>query len=230
MRLVKPSADLLSITEMPSQLIEVCGRLCYKSEDRITHDTSEKFIAMLKKRGHVSVLEHAVATFHIVTDRGITHEIVRHRLASYSQESTRYCNYSKEKFGKEIAVVQPSWFHDPERVTQRDTWVSAMQTAEHRYFDLISDGAPPEVARSVLPTCLKTEIAMTANLREWEHFLNLRLKGATGKPHPDIRIIGYYIWRQLMEYCPPLFGQFEESAYEVEVALGKIEMVEGDDE
>lgn len=221
MRLVKPSADLLSITEMPSQLIEICGRLCYKSADRITHESSEKFIAMLKKRGHVSVLEHAVATFHIVTDRGITHEIVRHRLASYSQESTRYCNYSKKKFGQEISVVQPSWFVDPDKAAARDVWVSAMQAAEHRYFDLISEGAPPEVARSVLPTCLKTEIAMTCNLREWEHFLNLRLKGVTGKPHPDIRIVSYFIWEALMEYCAPLFGQFEESAIEVkDAAIG----------
>lgn len=215
MRLVKPSARLLKITDLPAELIELCGRLCYKSEDHITPDTAEKFIAMLQKRGHVSVLEHAVATFHIVTDRGITHEIVRHRLASYSQESTRFCNYSKEKFGREIALVQPSWFAEPERIESRDVWVSACETAEQRYFDLIDSGAPPEVARSVLPTCLKTEIAMTCNLREWVHFLNLRLKGVTGKPHPDMRIIAYYIWSGLMLHCPPLFGQFEEAASEV---------------
>jgi thymidylate synthase (FAD) len=167
-------------------------------------------------------LEHASATFHIVTDRGITHEIVRHRLASYSQESTRYCNYGKEKFGTQISVVVPG-MTEPLTPEQYDIWYRTIMATEKGYMELIDTGLKPEFARSVLPTCLKTEIAMTCNLREWEHFLKLRLKGVTGKPHPDIRVIGYYIWQELMQYCPPLFGQFEESAQEVAAAIADTE-------
>jgi len=219
MRIVESSVELLSITPNAAQLIERCGRICYKSEDReITDETAAGFIVMLKKRGHVSVLEHPAASFHIVCDRGITHEIVRHRLASYSQESTRFCNYSKKKFGREIAVVRPRQIV-PDSDADRE-WRHACADAEARYFALLDAGEKPQNARSVLPTCLKTEIAMTANFREWTHFLALRLKGVTGAPHPDMRFVAYHIWRHLVEHCPAIFDEFAEAAREFEADAG----------
>ena len=200
MKIVEPSAKLLWCTTDPEKVIEEAGRTCYKSEDKITEDSSQKFIEMILARGHESVLEHASASFRIVTDRGITHEIVRHRLASYSQESTRYCNYGSDKFGKEITVVKPSGFGDRYRF---DIWQNAMLQAEKHYFSLIAENCSPQLARSVLPTCLKTEIVMTCNFREWKHFLKLRLASAA---HPDIRFIAEMIVRDLYDIAPSIFN------------------------
>jgi thymidylate synthase (FAD) len=157
-------------------------------------------VAGLIKSGHHSVLEHHNLTVRIITDRGVTHEIVRHRLASYSQESTRYCNYSQEKFGKEITVILPVWFYEiPEhyheeqiahvstdnvRVDQFFSWRDAMLHAQSDYFRLLKLGQTAQEARSVLPNSLKTEIVMTANLREWRHFFTLRASAAA---HPQMR-------------------------------------------
>ena len=210
MRIVDSSVTLQSITPNSAQLIEEAGRTCYKSEDKITDDSAEKFVEMICKRGHVSVIEHAGASFRIVCDRGISHEIVRHRIASYSQESTRYCNYSKKKFDNEISVIRPSQIvPDTEEF---EIWRAACRDAELWYFKLIERGVQPQNARSVLPTCLKTEIVMTANLREWTWFMEKRLPSAA---HPDIRPIAYEIWKVLMEHCPPVFRRFEDSAAQV---------------
>lgn len=209
MRIIKPSVGLLAITDASAQLIEAAGRTCYKSEDRITDDSADKFVAMIRERGHESVIEHASATFRIVTDRGITHEIVRHRLVSYSQESTRYCNYGKEKFGEEISVVEPSGLSP----SQRTDWELGCMGAERAYFNLLSDGAKPQQARSVLPTCLKTELVMTCNFREWCHFLTLRM---AAKAHPDIRPIARAIWAVLVGHCGPVFGRFADLAAAVD--------------
>lgn len=202
MKIVEPSVELLRMTPLPAQLIEEAGRTCYKSEDKITDGSAVDFIDMINKRGHYSVLEHGVATFRIVTDRGITHEIVRHRLASYSQESSRYCNYSKKKFGKEITVIAPSGMHEDNPDGSWELWMAAMSKAEEFYFYLIDCGHPPQVARSVLPTCLKTEIVMTANFREWLHFLKLRTAPAA---HPDMQIVAKMIGNGLHSACPAVF-------------------------
>lgn len=215
MRIVKPSVSLLARSDFPAELIELAGRTCYKSEDKITPDSANRFVEMINKRGHESVVEHAVATFRIVTDRGITHEIVRHRLASYSQESTRYCNYGKEKFGEEITVVRPSGLNDEQEVA----WRLACEAAERSYFAMLEAGAKPQQARAVLPTCLKTEIVMTANFREWAHFINLRL--APGA-HPDIRPIAYAIWKVLVLCCPPVFKRFVEMADDFQQSGGRL--------
>lgn len=213
MKIVEPSVELLAISAGPAQLIELAGRTCYRSEDKITDDSAAAFVAMIAKRGHESVIEHASATFRIVTDRGITHEIVRHRLASYSQESTRYCNYGKDKHGNEISVVLPSGLtHD-----QQQAWRQACEGAEHSYFALLGLGAKPQQARSVLPTCLKTEIVMTANFREWCHFLTLRMAAAA---HPDIRPIALAVWYALVEHCEPVFGRFADLAASVPTTEG----------
>lgn len=130
-------------------------------------------------------LFHEYHTLKFITDRGVSHEIVRHRPASYAQESTRYCNYSKDKFGKEISVLRPCFFK--EGSVQMDVWESAMMSAEKNYFALLDVGATPQEARTALPTNTKTEIVMTACNWEWRHFLNLRSLGTTGAPHPQMK-------------------------------------------
>jgi len=198
MKIVEPSVKLLWITENPEQAIELAGRTCYKSEDKITKDSAGKFVAMLTKAGHHAMLEHAYASFHITTDRGITHEIVRHRIASYAQESTRYCNYSKDKFGNECSFIQPPKLDN----IQIMTWIASCETAESMYFEMIRNGCAPQIARSVLPNCLKTEIVMTANLREFMHFIKLRGSLAA---HPQIRPIAKAMWNILMMYAPNMY-------------------------
>lgn len=199
MIIVSPSVKLLWITKDPEQQIEAAGRTCYKSEDKITPESAGKFVDTLRKSGHHAMLEHAVASFRIITDRGITHEIVRHRLVSYAQESTRYCNYSKDKFGNECSFIQPPGLD----YTQTIHWKVACEDAEERYFQLLDDGCTPQIARSVLPNCLKTEIVMMANLREWRHFIKLRGSAAA---HPQIRPIAYGIWNVLKDYAPNVFS------------------------
>jgi thymidylate synthase (FAD) len=154
---------------------------------------------MILKRGHFSVIEHESASVRFICDRGITHEIVRHRLASYSQESTRYCNYSKEKFGNEITVIDPRPHYREEEFKQ---WCLAMKDAEHHYFRLIAGETSAQLARDVLPTSLKTEIVMTANLREWRHFFDLRTSPAA---HPQLRELTMPLLAEFRERIPVLF-------------------------
>ncbi len=201
MRIVNPSAELLSITPNAEQLIERCGRTCYKSEDLITTDSAEKFIQMIVKRGHHSVLEHATATILFVCDRGVSHELVRHRLVSYSQESTRYCNYGKGKFGHEIAVLQPPGLEGD----MLQCWKRTCDMIESEYLHMINGGVSAQIARSILPNCLKTEVATTANLREWRHILKLRTSTAA---HPQIREIMGDASEILTEQCPNVFRDF----------------------
>lgn len=178
MKIVEQSADLMFITPNACELIEAAGRTCYKSEGKSTPGSAAPFCASLIKRGHLSVLEHGTATFRFVCDRGVTHELVRHRLASYSQESTRYCNYGS--MSGEISVIEPPGLSD----VQKHTWQVAMRFAESNYLAMLSAGSSPQIARSVLPTCLKTEIVVTANFREWLKIIELR---TSPKAHPQIR-------------------------------------------
>jgi len=198
MIVIGPSVSLLWITPDPELQIEAAGRTCYKSEDKITQGSARLFTEKMRKSGHHAMIEHAVASFRIITDRGITHEIVRHRLASYAQESTRYCNYGLDKFGNQCSFVEP-----PELTSsQRSAWEAACLYAEERYFELLKQGCTTQIARSVLPNCLKTEIVMMANFREWRHFISIR---GTKAAHPQIRPIAYSIWKILMEYAPSVF-------------------------
>ena len=182
-------------TDAVYKFIELCGRTCYKSSpnDKIT---SEKFIRNLIKLGHESVLEHYSVSFIITCDRGVSHELVRHRLASYSQESTRYCNYG----GKDIEFIKPKDIEDGS--VEYEIWKLQCERCELAYNNLIKAGAKPETARSVLPNSLKTEIVMTANLREWRHFLKLRSEGITGKPHPDMKEIADMILKIFQQTLP----------------------------
>jgi len=175
--------------------IEKAGRTCYKSEDKITPDSARKFVAMILKSGHESVIEHEKVTVRVICDRGVTHEIVRHRLASYSQESTRYCNYQS----RGIRVIEPLFFVNTE---QYAIWLDAMQHCENAYNALIELGATPQEARTVLPNSLKTEIVITYNLREWRHFFRLR---TSKKAHPQMREITIPLLREFQRLMPVIF-------------------------
>lgn len=175
--------------------IERAGRTAYKSEARITDDSAERFVRTLLDRGHESPLEHQSITVRIVCDRGISHELVRHRLASYTQESTRYCRYRGE-----IEFIKP--VNIPQNTVEYVVWMQACQEAEKAYNRLLSSGCKPETARSVLPNCLKTEIVMTANLREWRHILKLR---AAPEAHPDMQRLMLKLRQELREKVPVVF-------------------------
>jgi thymidylate synthase (FAD) len=205
-RIESDISDLLTI-------IERAGRTCYKSENReINKDTATKFVKMLIDRGHHSVLEHASMTVQFTNDRGVSHEEVRHRIASYSQESTRYCNYSKGKHDSQIAVIDITgafkhYFEEDFWIPIFDEWVAAMADAERHYMQLIAligDKLPKpgDLARSVLPNSLKTELVMTANVREWRHFFSLR---AARDAHPQMREVACPLLRHLRLNVPVLF-------------------------
>lgn len=201
MKIIEPSVEFMQPIDGKEVLkhLEMCGRVCYKSEDKITKDSAKKFISNIIQRGHEAVLEHYSFTVKFVVDRGVSHEIVRHRLASYCQESTRYCNYSKDGFGNEITVIRPCFFND---TGEEDRWRIAMENAEESYFELLKYGQTPQEARAVLPNSLKTEVVMTANIREWRHFLKLRCSQAA---HPQIRQVALMLLKKCKEKMPILF-------------------------
>ena len=204
MKIVKASAEIINYTPMLEATIERSGRVCYKSEDRITEDSAAKFIARLQESKHESVLEHGSITVLVTCDRGISHELVRHRIASFSQESTRYCNYSKDKFSEEITVIDIEGAFPDMGKFQYDAWKDAMYRAEATYFDMIADGASPQLARSVLPNSLKTEIVITANPREWLHIFRMR---TSIQAHPQAREVMVPLQHQFQELWPSIFGK-----------------------
>ncbi|NVO13839.1 MAG: FAD-dependent thymidylate synthase [Rhodoplanes sp.] len=201
MKIVSASATVIASTPGLERLIERAGRVCYKSEDKITDDSHVGFLARLAQSKHESVLEHGSISVHFVVDRGVSHELVRHRIASFSQESTRYCNYSKGKFGAEITVIQPC-FWDLASV-QFVHWGAACQSAENTYHALLRAGATPQEARSVLPNSLKTELVMTANPREWLHVFKLRCAPTA---HPQMREVMIPLRAYFAETWPAIFG------------------------
>lgn len=182
------------------QNIEKCGRICYKSEDKITDKIAENFIKNIIARGHESVIEHCGFTLKFVCDRGVSHEIVRHRVASFSQESTRYCSYDKDVFGSEITVIKPCYLNEGESLYF--IWRDACKFAEKMYFELLSRNCSPQEARAVLPHSLKTEVIMTANLREWRHFFKLRCSSAA---HPQMREVAIKALEICKEKIPIIF-------------------------
>lgn len=205
----KPAVEILSTEPYDVMLrrIERIGRVCYKSEDRIEEGSAEKFIRGIIRRGHESVIEHGSITVKFICDRGVTHEIVRHRIASYSQESTRYCNYVKERFGGQIACIDlaTGFRYDLNSETDRkkyDVWREAMENAERSYFRMIELGATPQEARSVLPNSLKTELVATMNLREWRHFFRMRADLAA---HPQCREVAQMLLERFAEEYPVFF-------------------------
>jgi thymidylate synthase (FAD) len=199
---ILPYRDWKTAHDTILRMIEKAGRTCYKSEDKITPESASKFVRNIIKHGHEAMLEHASLTVRFIVDRGVSHELVRHRVASYAQESTRYCNYSQDKFGNEITVVRPLWLKDG---LAKDLWETACENAEESYFSLLAEGWTPEEARTVLPNSLKTEVVMTANMREWRHFFRLRALGETGKPHPQMEEVALSLLSDLQIHLPELF-------------------------
>lgn len=199
MRIVDPSFEILDMKDGSEliKFIERIGRTCYKSEDKITFDSAVGFVQRLIKNGHHSVLEHAHATVRIVCDRGVTHELVRHRLASFSQESTRYVRYGDER---ELTFIRPFWLEITD--VEYQLWEYGMKECEYAYNKLLKQGQTPQQARSVLPNSLKTEIVVTANMREWRHIFKLRCDKAA---HPQMRQIMIPILKEFDARCPVLF-------------------------
>jgi len=194
--------------------IEKVARVCYKSEDKIGEGTAEKMVRALIKSNHLAMLEHFSFSVKFIVDRGVSHEIVRHRVASFAQESTRYCNYGTK--GGEITVIEPFYLMADGVNVSTDNWserygawVSACEEAEKSYLRMIADGASPQEARAVLPTSLKTEVVMTANLREWRHFFSLRACGVTGKPHPQMLEVAVPLLKEVKELIPVVFDDLE---------------------
>lgn len=206
MKIIPPSHTFLSEPDGTAllQRLERTGRICYKSEGKITETSYAPFLRSLLQRGHESVIEHACLSVLIVCDRGVSHEIVRHRIASYSQESTRYCNYSLDKFQNELTFIRPFfWNDDPEKFR---VWEEAMAAAERAYLALLDLGATAQEARAVLPNSLKTELVMTMDLREWRHFFRLRAAAAA---HPQMREVAVPMLRAFREAVPVIFDDIE---------------------
>ena len=206
MRIVKACFEIIAATDLLEQVIEVAGRTCYKSEDKICEGSADAFVSKIRSINHESVLEHGAITVRFVVDRGVSHELVRHRIASFSQESTRYCNYAKDKFGEEITVVDA---HPHIDGTSYRTWEEACKDAERSYFALLEEGVRPQLARDVLPNSLKTEIVMTTNPREWRHVFKLRCAEAA---HPQMREVMIPCRNEFAARWPALFADLTESA------------------
>lgn len=238
MKIIKPGYEILDLPADAREIyrkIERAGRTCYKSEDRITNESAEKFVAAMVRNHHEAMLEHASLTVIFTVDRGVSHELVRHRMASFAQESTRYCNYITGKFGYEITVIEPCFYNNIDSFKKREIrqliddgdmieihraglsdeelryeyWYEACSGAEAIYMGMLNNGATPEEARSVLPNSLKTDIVVTANIREWRHILNLRAAGTTGKPHPQIMEVMVELLKELKDKLPALFSDIE---------------------
>jgi thymidylate synthase (FAD) len=219
MILVKPSFEIMEIMGLYGSagigldtlyLIEKAGRTCYKSEDKITAESAKKFVEMVIKRGHESVIEHSAMTVKFICDRGVTHELVRHRLCAFSQESTRYVNY---KGG--CTFVIPPWIditegdyplglHPDDRTDDiaRNIWHDQCYQAEKVYKNLLTLGWSPQQARSVLPNSTKTEIVVTTNFREWRHIFKLRCSKAS---HPQMRELMIPLLEDIKELIPVIF-------------------------
>lgn len=227
MKLIRESVKLMSLLgelneDSQAQFgkyIEVCGRQCYQSSHKISDSSYSQFITNMIKSGHLSMAEHVSITAIIVTNRGVTHQLVRHRLGSYSQESTRYCNYLSDRFGNELTFIIPAWITD-DKISSIKTskvsdilsdpdcqWYQSMRDAEYDYIKLINLGYTPEKAREVLPNSLATTIAVTYNLRVWRHVLSQRLDK---KCHPQMRNLMGLIGSQLIKYLPLFFSDLEE--------------------
>lgn len=208
MQVVKAGYEILDTLNGEDILkkIERVARVCYKSEDKITEGSAEKMVRALIKSNHEAMLEHFSFSVKFIVDRGISHEIVRHRVASFAQESTRYCNYGKSG---DVAFIRPVFFK--EDTPEFDNWLDSCMGAEQDYLYLLALGRKPEEARAVLPNSLKTEIVMTANLREIRHFLALRAVGVTGKPHPQMLEVTVPLLKELQEKIPVVFDDLWEA-------------------
>lgn len=200
------------------QHIERIGRVCYKSEDRITEDgeSAKAFVKMLIDKGHEAMIEHSSLSILFTVDRGVSHELVRHRIASFAQESTRYVNYSLDKFGNQINVIDiAEGIQLDNKMKNLDAktieliineWLLAMEDAERHYMRMLELGATPQIARSVLPNSTKTEITITTNFREWRTFFGLRVPETA---HPQMRQVTIPLLNELKGLIPVVFDDID---------------------
>ena len=185
--------------------IEQVARVCYKSEDKICEGSAARLVKALVKSQHEAMLEHYSFSVKFTCDRGVSHEIVRHRVASFAQESTRYCNYGTA--GGEVTFIRPCFFDEDS--ADMDNWVDSCMYAEKSYLNYLKEGRSPQEARAVLPNSLKTEVVMTANLREWKHFFSLRACGSTGIPHPQMLEVAVPLLIEVKSMIPVVFDDLE---------------------
>jgi thymidylate synthase (FAD) len=204
MRIEKQSHEILypkgNEWRRETELIEIAGRTAYRSEDRIEAGSDREFIRRIVNRGHLAVIEFGSMTVRFITDRGISHELVRHRLCSFLQESTRYCNYSKAQFEQHITVIRPGGLDND--IKYRN-WENVVLMAEKTYLQMLKEGCKPQEARSVLPTCLKTTIVIKANFREWRHIFTLR--AVSQAAHPDMRDLLIPLYNECRQLLPEVF-------------------------
>ena len=207
MQIIQPSVEIMSAVDGQAILrhLELVGRTCYKSDGLITDTSAETFVRKLIARGHEAIVEHESISVRFICDRGVSHELVRHRLASYAQESQRFCNYSKSQFNSEITVIKPCFLLEGTEAYRQWEWT--MHRAECAYFDLLDIGLSPQEARCVLPNSLKTEVVMTANLREWRTVLRLRCSKAA---HPQMREVMLILLDKLHAAIPVVFDDIYE--------------------
>jgi len=210
MKIIKQSHEILSLPDQGLQLLERAGRTCYKSEDKITQDSAERFVEMLVRRGHHAMIEFGDIMVKFVTNRGVTHELVRHRHCSFAQESTRYVKYDGQ-----MEFIKPVWCKDhllgtwseqapvaPDRSLAEQLWFSAMERAETDYKTLLQNGWKAQQAREILPNSLKTEIVMKANIREWRHVFALRCAKAS---HPQMVELMRPLLKEVQKKVPVVF-------------------------
>ena len=206
MIIARPGYEILTDLSMYAtdelQLVERAGRVSYRSEDLITEqgESAQKFVCDRIRDGHESVIEHSSITIRFICDRGISHELVRHRLVSWTQESTRYCNYSRDKFGNQITVIEPSYLKPGSN--SYTACFTSCGASEKAYMDMLRDHCSAQEARCVLPTCLKTELVGTANFREWRHVLKERTNAYA---HPQMRELMLPLLKELYERIPVVF-------------------------
>lgn len=201
MKTIEQSHQIIQKPNNPLQLIEIAGRTCYKSEDKMNEASASAFATKLLKLNHESVFEHVIVSVRFITNRGITHELVRHRICSFSQESTRYVKYSDSN----MEFILPVWW-DEWTLAEQGIWKKSMEDAEKSYIKLIQMGSAPEKAREVLPNSLKTEIVVTANLRQWRHIFNLR---CSRRAHPQIRKLMINCCNDFKTFIPILFDNID---------------------
>jgi thymidylate synthase (FAD) len=202
MKIIEPSFEFEApfnneIRNIILQRIEKIGRVCYKSEGNITNQSASQFVAKVIRNKHLSVIEHISVSVRFIHNRGFTHELVRHRIASFSQESTRYVKYNGD-----IQFIKPYWFDMGDNEAE-ELWYKAMARAEVTYYDMLDLGLPAQASRGILPNDLKTEIVITANLREWIHIFSERCAGGA---HPDMMRVMIPLKGEFMKILPEIFG------------------------
>ena len=209
MRIIKAGYEILTPMNGVEMLrsIEQIARTCYKSEGAINQDSAEKMVKTLIKNGHEAMLEHQSFSVKFIVDRGVSHELVRHRLASFAQESTRYCDYTKDKFGNGITFIKPVFFEEGTELYNE--WLEDCEHCEKKYLKMRALGATPQQARTVLNHSTKTEVCVTMNLREWRHFFKLRAADETGAAHPQMKEVTIPLLKEIKVLVPVVFDDIE---------------------